>query len=789
MKFTDGQWMARAGLTLHRLEAIGDYHIDANGVTLYVPTNRVQTRGDTLNATMITLRFTAPREEIIRVQISHFDESYGSGPHFTIYEQGGFLPAIEDLEDKIVLHSGQTRVEIAKSGKLHYAFYHGARLLTECSAGSMAYIIGPGRAEIDRVNGNFAAYAPDWQRPDRFIREQFSLSVGENIYGLGERFTPLVRNGQSVDIWNKDGGTGSDQSYKNIPFFLSNRGYGVFANHPEQVSYEVGSELTTKTQVSVPGETLDYFVLGGSDMKGALSNYTALTGRANLPPAWSFGLWLSTSFTTDYDEQTVTRFIDGMAQRDIPLSVFHYDCFWMREYQWCDFEWDKRFFPDPEGMLARLKAKGLKICVWINPYIGQKSKLFAEGKAAGYLVKRLDGSVWQFDMWQPGMALVDFTNPQACAWYASKLEALLEMGVDCFKTDFGERIPVDVQYYDGSDPAKMHNYYTHLYNKVVFDLLCRVRGRDEAVVFARSATAGGQAFPVHWGGDCTATYPSMAESLRGGLSFCMSGFGFWSHDIGGFEQTAPPDVYKRWAAFGLLSSHSRLHGSNSYRVPWNFDDEAVDVVRYFTHLKCALMPYLYGQAVKTAQTGIPMMRAMVLEFPQDAACAALERQYMLGDNLLVAPIFSADNQVTYYLPEGRWTHLLNGKVYEGGRFYTEEYGFLSLPLFVRPGSILPIGNQTGRPDYDFADHAALHLYGFEDGMQACCIVPDQKGACALEAQAACSGGVLTVHVRTDKPYSLVLHGAVPQAVEGAAFEETQEGVLLTGCQSCVKITL
>ena len=234
------------------------------------------------------------------------------------------------------------------------------------------------------------------------------------------------------------------------------------------------------------------------------------------------------------------------------------------------------------------------------------------------------------------MAVVDFTNPAACEWYKGHLKRLINMGVDCFKSDFGERIPTDVVYFDGSDPVKMHNYYALLYNKAVFEALEEDLGKGNAVLFARSATAGGQQFPVHWGGDCSATYPSMAESLRGGLSLCLSGFGFWSHDIGGFEDTATPDLYKRWAAFGLLSSHSRLHGSKSYRVPWLFDEEAVDVLRYFTKLKCCLMPYIFAAACEAAKQGIPVMRAMMLEFPDDPGCDYLDLQYMLGESLLVA---------------------------------------------------------------------------------------------------------------------------------------------------------
>src|SRR5690606_29771173 len=492
------------------------------------------------------------------------------------------------------------------------------------------------------------------------VREELDLGVGEWVYGLGERFTAFVKNGQTVDIWNEDGGTSSEQTYKNIPFYITNKGYGVFVNQPELVSLEVASEKVKKVQFSVEGESLEYFIIDGPDMKGVLDRYTQLTGRPALPPAWTFGLWLSTSFTTNYDEQTVNSFVDGMVERDLPLHVFHFDCFWMKEFHWTDFKWDESVFPDPEGMLARLKERGLKICVWINPYIAQRSRLFEEGKANGYLVKKPNGDVWQWDLWQPGMALVDFTNPAACEWYASYLRELVDMGVDSFKTDFGERIATDVVYFDGSDPYKMHNYYSLLSSKVVFEVLDEKLGKTEAAVFARSATAGGQQFPVHWGGDCYADYESMAEGLRGGLSLGLSGFGFWSQDIGGFENTAPSHVFKRWLQFGLLSSHSRLHGSKSYRVPWDYDQEAVDVTRKFTKLKSSLMPYLYNTAVQAHEQGIPSRRAMVLEFHGDPAVEQLDRQYMLGDSLLVAPIFTEEGEVTYYLPAGKWNHLLTG---------------------------------------------------------------------------------------------------------------------------------
>lgn len=427
----------------------------------------------------------------------------------------------------------------------------------------------------------------------------------------------------------------------------------------------------------------------------------------------------------------------------------------MRDYHWTDFVWNEEVFPDPAGMLKRIKEKGISICVWINPYIAQGNAIFAEGVEKGYFLHRTNGDVWQWDMWQPGMALVDFTNPEAVRWYQGFLAGLLDLGIDAFKTDFGERIPIDdVVYFDGSDPRRMHNFYTLLYNRAVFEIMEEKLGRGKAMLFSRSATAGGQKFPVHWGGDCWSDYESMEETIRGGLSLQMSGFGYWAHDIGGFEQTATPDVYKRWVAFGLLSSHSRLHGSSSYRVPWLYDEEAVDVVRFFTRLKARLMPYLFKTAVDTSRTGIPTMRAMILEFPEDRNVPYLDKQYMLGDSLLVAPIFREDSVAEFYLPEGSWTEFFTEKKYEGGKWYRETRGYCDIPLFVRPGAVIAIGSHDDRPDYDYADGVELRVYGLREGETASTAVYDENGEVSLTASFTMQNGEITHDVTTDKPYTV-----------------------------------
>jgi alpha-D-xyloside xylohydrolase len=389
------------------------------------------------------------------------------------------------------------------------------------------------------------------------------------------------------------------------------------------------------------------------------------------------------------------------------------------------------------------------------------------------------------------MGLVDFTNSAARRWYGDKLRALVDIGVDCFKTDFGERVPTDVVYADGSDPAKMHNYYSYLYNQTVFEVLEEKFGKGGATVFARSATTGGQQFPVHWGGDSTATFESMAESLRGGLSLCLSGFGFWSHDMGGFEQTASADVYKRWCAFGLLSSHSRLHGSNSYRVPWLFDEEAVDVLRYFTKLKCRLMPYLFGAACEAHARGIPVTRAMPLEFPDDPACDTLDRQYMLGDALLVVPVFASDGVVQYYLPAGRWTNFLTGQVVEGGHWVRETHGYLSLPLMARPNSIIPVGADEQHPDYDYASGVTFHVFELQDVARLTTDVPAMTGDKAMGIEVSCAGREVRVRAQgASQPWHVLLRGvAQVDAVEGGSAHVDPLGTLLTPDAAVSELTL
>lgn len=559
---------------------------------------------------------------------------------------------------------------------------------------------------------------------------QTNLSVGESVHGLGERFTAWNKVGQSVSLWNADGGTSSDQAYKNVSFWMSNKGYGIFIDNPGRVDLEIGSERASRVQSVVEGQRLKWYIIYGPSPKEVLKKYSILTGKPGKVPGWSLGLWLTTSFTTNYDEKTVTSFLEGMKEHGSPVDVFHFDCFWMKAFTWTDFVFDSERFPDPKGQITRMKEQGLckKVCVWINPYIAQHGAVFKHAAEKGYLLKRKNGDTWQWDLWQAGMGLLDVTNPEARAWYVECLNNLFDTGVDALKTDFGERIPtLDVQWHDKTvDPHKMHNYYAFAYNQLVYEALQKRYGKDEAVLFARAACAGTQRFPLVWGGDCESTPEALAESIRGGLSMGVSGFSWWSCDIGGFEGSPPPWVYKRWVAMGLLCSHSRLHGSSSYRVPWTVDNDdkteegCSRTLAKWTSLKTRLMPYFYAQGMESVEGGIPLsLRTLALEFPEDPTAWYLDRQFMVGSQLLAAPIFEESGEVEFYLPKGKWTSYFTNEVKTGPGWFKEKHAFGTLPLYVRENTILVLGNRKEVGSvFEYNKDVEVALYETQPGAKA-----------------------------------------------------------------------
>ncbi|MBQ6503451.1 MAG: alpha-xylosidase [Flexilinea sp.] len=755
MKFTEGYWLrSERSNPIYAAQAYLAEEIPG-GMRILAPANKITGRAATIDQPALTVEFTAAGANVIKVRVRHFQGDDSHEPRFEVTESpADYTVSISEKEAVLTVDDVCLRVKMHDDWLV--TFEANGKVITSCGFRNLGYMRWDKKpstmfCDEDYLSANYKPY----------MVSELSLNPGECVYGFGERFTSFVKNGQVVQTWNEDGGTASQVAYKCIPFYMTNRGYGVFVDQTGPVEFETASEKVEYVGFSVPGEELRYYFIYGPEPKKVLQRYTDMTGKPALPPAWSFGLWLTTSFTTSYDENTILSFINGMADRNIPLHVFHFDCFWMREFHLTDFVWDKAVISDPEKIIRECHDRGLHTCAWFNPYVAQGSEFFEEGLKNGYFLQRADGKgIKQVDIWQPGLAIVDFTNPDAKKWYQEKLRGLLAAGIDCFKTDFAERIPIDVKYYDGSDPLLMHNYYTYLYNRACFEVLEEVRGKGEAMLFARSATAGGQKFPAHWGGDCSASYNSMAETLRGGLSLMLSGFSFWSHDISGFEETATPDVYKRWCAFGLLSTHSRLHGSKSYRVPWLFDEEACDVLRFFTEWKSRLMPYLYAEAVNAHETGIPEMRPMILEFPHDPAVNYLDMQYMLGGKLLIAPVFNEEGHVDYYLPDGTWTHLYSEEKRSGGRWYGETYDYFSLPIYVRENSILPLGGCKSRPDYDYLDGLELHLYEPKNGGADQIVVPDVKGNPVLEVSFRCEKDEVTLNLDKAVPgLKVIVHEA------------------------------
>lgn len=760
MKFSDGFWMDRKNYDVSYASQIYESSHDSETLSLLAVKEIIYNRGMTLSGPNLEITMSSPFKDMIKVKIVHFRGENIKRPGFELNTDINFKPVITENDEQIEFISGDLKAVIKKGRIFDIQYYYKNKHMTGNGHKTLSYIKENKYSFLNRMESSSNKRFYDYtDSRNTYLREQLSLDVGEYVYGFGEKFTPFIKNGQTVDIWNSDGGTSSWQSYKSVPFYISSKSYGIFVNTPDYVSFEAASDTVSKVSFTVPGETLEYFIIGGNDPKEVISNYTMLTGRPALPPPSTFGLWLSTSFVTDYSEDTVLSFINGMITRDIPLSVFHFDCFWMKEYEWTSFEWNRTQFPEPEKLLKKIKDLGISVCVWINPYIAQRSPLFEEGMKNDFFIKNPDGSVFQCDLWQPGMAIVDFTSTDACSWFKEKIKKLCHEGVSFIKTDFGERIPVNVVYSDLSDPIMMHNYYSFLYNKTVFEALEEVYGKNNACLFSRSATAGCQRFPVHWGGDCTASYVSMAETLRGGLSLASSGFGFFSHDIGGFEENSSPDLYKRWCAFGLMSSHSRLHGNSSYRVPWLMDEEAVSVLRFFTRLKGKLMPYIYAQAVKTSNTGIPMMRPMFMEFPNDRSALTADRQYMFGDSLLCAPVFSETSEVEFYVPEGIWTDIITGKKFTGRNFYQTRCTYFEMPVLCRPNSIIIFGKFDNSFEYDYLENADICLFEPLENITTNSVITDSSGKTIFSINAVRHGNTVSVSFTpTDKNFSFTVYG-------------------------------
>ncbi len=545
----------------------------------------------------------------------------------------------------------------------------------------------------------------DNEANEKYACEAVAADPYEHFYGLGENYTAIDRKGKAFDLWNTNAlGVNTDRAYKYIPYYISSKGYGVFLNTSRKSHCDMGQTLSKANSFMIEGDIIDMFIMKENSLKKLLPLYYKLTGQPGLPPKWSFGLWISKiSYGTQKEVETVTR---RMREMDIPCDVVHIDTDWFAENWVCDWRFDQAKFPDAEQMLKKLHEDGFKISLWQLPYVERGNishEVYDEGMRKGYFASCENGSM-KFPH-----GLIDFSNPEAVTWYKNELiKPLLRMGIDVIKVDFGESAAPFFKYanVDGKD---MHNLYPLLYNKAAYEAAVEELGKDNAIIWARSAWAGSQQYPVHWGGDAGTDFGSMASSIKGCLSMGISGFPFWSSDLGGFWYSTSPQLYIRWTQYGMFCSHARWHGFYT-REPWDFGEEACDIVRKYVKLRYALMPYIYSQAVYSVKNSVPMCRAMILEFPEDESTAGIDTQYMFGDSILVAPVLNEEDLVKVYLPKGIWTDYHTDEQLQGGQWLELKAELDIIPLYIKENAIIPMGPSMNYVDEYKTEHYTLHIY-------------------------------------------------------------------------------
>ncbi|GAA3135757.1 alpha-xylosidase [Planomonospora alba] len=647
-------------------------------------------------------------EGVIRVRLGEdADARTRSARATTMVTPGAFAGArVEAGDGTVVIDAGPLRAEITLSPwHLRFTDASGATLLEQ----DRGHVDISGRLRTlpfgrSTAGGGVAGY-----------HESFAAPADEAFTGFGESFTPLDKRGQRPVMWNFDAfGAESQRAYKNVPFYISSRGYGVLVDSGMPVEFDVCQSTHSCVQIVVPDDLIDYYVIAGPTPPQILDRFDRLTCRPQLPPKWAFGTWISSGFFVDTQERVMNR-ARTIRERGIPCDVLHLDTYWQTDGHWSDLRWDPANFPDPAGMLAELAEMGFKVCLWMNPYISHRSPAFAEAAADGYFLKRPDGEVYVADSWHgsyPECGIVDFTNPEAAEWFRGLLRPLLAQGVQVFKTDFAEGVPHDAVAANGMTGTELHNVYTLLFNDLVSEVTREATGHG--MVWARSSFLGGQRHAAQWSGDTYTSYPAMGSTLRGGLAHGLSGIPFWSHDAGGFTGRPTDDLYVRWTQFGALSPLLRLHGTTS-REPWEFPEveaEAVAALR----LRYRLMPYIYTAAVEAARTGAPMMRALCVDHPDDPVAWQADLEYLLGRDLLVAPMTSPDGVRKVYLPAGEWVDHWTGETLAGGRYVTVSAPLARIPLFVRRGALIPVLADPGQTvgDGPFGE-ITLVGYGTETG--------------------------------------------------------------------------
>ncbi|MBR5326879.1 MAG: alpha-xylosidase [Prevotella sp.] len=540
----------------------------------------------------------------------------------------------------------------------------------------------------------------------RSVNPVFFLAPGERIYGCGESFTSLNKVGQKVHLSVTDPqGPETDGQYKPVPFFFSNRGYGIFMHTSAPVTCDFGASYIGADRLFMADEQMDFFVFFG-EPKDILNEYTDITGKSPMLPLWSFGTWMSR--ITYFSQDEGLEIAKQLRVHKIPSDVIHFDTGWFGVDWQCDYEFAKERFKDPVGMLKQFSKDGFHTCLWQLPYFTPKNRFFPEIIERGLHVVNATGGMPVED------AILDFSNPETVSWYQSKIEGLMKQGVSTIKCDFGEAAPYNGFYHSGKGGLYEHNLYPLRYNKALWEVVER-NHPGEGIIWARSAWAGSQRYALHWGGDAATNNIGMLGDLRGGLSFGLSGFSFWSHDMGGFVTASPEDIYRRWLPFGFLSSHTRAHGAPPTE-PWLISESFTDAFRACAEMKYKLMPYVYAQAKDCTERGLPMVRALLVEFPQDPGAWLVEDEYMFGSQILVAPLMESGNERMVYLPQGKWIDYQTGKVYSSG-YQTIEAGDIPAIILVRDGSLIPHAPLAQRTDQ--IDWNAIELKPYKADATTC----------------------------------------------------------------------
>jgi alpha-D-xyloside xylohydrolase len=614
----------------------------------------------------------------------------------------------------------------------------------------------------------------DQQLSTRF---NFAYSADTSYYGTGERFPSLRQNNRRITLWNDNPyGSGTDRAYKNIPLVLTDRGYALLLHETARSTWDFGSTSTFSCSIEVDQQGIDLFIIVAPTMAEQLKAYSELTCKAPMPPRWSFGVWVSPfgnylDAGSTWQQDEFLQFIASLDEHEMPCDVIHLDPYWMgKTKKLCDFAWDPVDYPDPKLFIDTLAKRGLRLCLWEHPYIEKGSELYEEGKRNGYFIKKADGSVYDYhivivpaerrtaeqteyaeDFYALGSA-VDFSNPAAVEWYKSLHRPLIEMGTATFKTDFGEVTPYDAHFFNGMSGREMHNLYAYLYNKTVWEV--EQEYTDTPFLWGRSGYAGSQAFPVQWSGDPVSDLRSLRTTIISGLNYGLSGIPFWSFDIGGFKGLPDSEPYVRWAQVGLLLSHARFHGTAS-RMPWNFSDEAQEIVMEAVRLRYRLLPYILAIAKQATETGLPVIRAMSLAFEGDSGSRSVETQFMLGSSLLVVPVLKEGGEVEIYLPEGTWYDYYTGEVQSGPKTYRTVSPLDKIPLFVREGAIIPTTEVANRVR-QWDPQLSVHLYGRATNTV---VIPEENQTMDTSITSETKGSVLGIEVVSKtRNWTFICHG-------------------------------